>query len=808
MEKEYYITVNTTPIKRKFTKKEFGKFAKATNQITGVTYNQFVEITEPPRSYLHCPSIYNGIRNNDNWKSQQIFELDFDSGITPKEVLDRFKKWEITPNIIYYTLKSTEYAPRFRVVLIVDEEISDKDQAQFIRDGLLKLFPEADKQCKDAARIFYGGKKTEKVSKTEIPLFNLLNIISTVMISNDNLQTRKLKKNKYSILDKYKNTDISAFSQLSHPDRREFLEKYKKNKFDFEKAEENLKILQDFKSGIHLKYAVLFGMATNFIHVLGGINYMKKIMEKNNAASKTHYNDDDFATLKSVNYYGYLPSRIENWSPYSEDADYTDIIDAVRLSRGKLDIYEPINRVSLKEVEQAFWSNINDVLKEDDHNIHIIQAPVAIGKTEHLTQLNNVTICFPTHKLKREVCERMRVEYDFVPEFPTFLKDTFNIKIQQLFNIGLSEDVNRLLKVIAYKPEQVDAQEIDIQCAQTYLKDIKKAKHSSKTILTTHIRGIYDQHIHNTLIFDEDPISELLSIKTVNLDDLKLLGSNCINKDGINNVINYIERAEANVVKESKFFNLKIEDVKAIIDTTNIDSNVIQFFSSKCFIRDKQNPDTIQYMVQRTLPANKKIIILSATAIPELYQRMFGDRVRVYTTPEPIHKGNIKQDISKSYSRTSLKSKSTNIPELDKALNYQKVITFKKYKGQFENADKEIHLENTAGYDHLKNVNCAVVGTPHKSEIVYKLYAFAMSLPVNSLNWQLQERRVEWKGMRFNFMTYEDKDLQALQLGLIESELIQAAGRARTLRYDCTVTILSDLPLRMTTEFFNLNSES
>jgi len=43
--------------------------------------------------------------------------------------------------------------------------------------------------------------------------------------------------------------------------------------------------------------------------------------------------------------------------------------------------------------------------------------------------------------------------------------------------------------------------------------------------------------------------------------------------------------------------------------------------------------------------------------------------------------------------------------------------------------------------------------------------------------------------------------MQQLQLSLIESELIQAAGRARALREDADVDIYANLPLRITQNF-------
>jgi hypothetical protein len=38
--------------------------------------------------------------------------------------------------------------------------------------------------------------------------------------------------------------------------------------------------------------------------------------------------------------------------------------------------------------------------------------------------------------------------------------------------------------------------------------------------------------------------------------------------------------------------------------------------------------------------------------------------------------------------------------------------------------------------------------------------------------------------------------MQQLQLHLIENELLQAIGRARLVREDCTVTVLNNLPIQ------------
>ena len=97
----------------------------------------------------------------------------------------------------------------------------------------------------------------------------------------------------------------------------------------------------------------------------------------------------------------------------------------------------------------------------------------------------------------------------------------------------------------------------------------------------------------------------------------------------------------------------------------------------------------------------------------------------------------------------------------------------------------------------MKGENIAVVGTPHQPEWIYKLFAF--SLP--GLNFDIDARlkpgtTVEHNGWRFRFNTYEDEVLRAIQFYMIESQSEQAVGRARLLRCDCTVYLLSNLPLR------------
>ena len=83
----------------------------------------------------------------------------------------------------------------------------------------------------------------------------------------------------------------------------------------------------------------------------------------------------------------------------------------------------------------------------------------------------------------------------------------------------------------------------------------------------------------------------------------------------------------------------------------------------------------------------------------------------------------------------------------------------------------------------------------------YLLLASALGIDYKNAGTQLSMQKVEWNGFRFMFNSFESKELQEIQLSLIESDLIQAVGRNRTLREDVKTFLFSNLPLRLVNEF-------
>jgi hypothetical protein len=804
MEKKYLLTIDPTRQSRKPNKWEYNKISNQITLVTGLTSEQIVTYTAQPFSFSFCTAILKGTRNNKNWTGQQTFMIDFDSGVKPKEIIDRLSEFGIIVNIIYYTFSHTEDHPRFRIVILLEEPIYEYWLADYIRKGLVKGLAGCDTKCKDAARMFLGGIRSEELSKEHTDVLDLYNFSSIQLVAGDNLQTRKLKKNDtfYNIYNRSTSFTAKKENSQNNDPRLEYLRFNKTKDFDFEVAKNKVKIVSDFASGIELKYKKLFGLATNLIHVKGGEKFMKETMHHFNSLGKTEYKNEDFAIIPTIKYYDYLPERLERYSPYTEDHNFTDVIDAVKKPRGELQIINPLNKIKLPEAEAILNSEFEKVIKSNDNNIYIFKTQTAIGKTSKIIGLEKTILAFPTHDLKSEISERMNIDYIVVPEIPTFNDELINEKIKIFYNIGLNKEVYKLINIIAYFLD-ADYSEKDREIARNYLKNINESNNASKTVLTTHLRALFDQYNHNTVVFDEDPINSILSIKKFELSDLIRLEQLANDREPITQLIDLIRTTESGVITPINQNFIDKKEISKLVSNYHTKSNLLQFFNAVTFCKDKLNPNIIHYQIKRDIPNNKKIIIMSATPQIEVYKSLYGDRVKIIDIPLAENKGKIIQLTKNGYSRSYLKN--NKVPELIEQIGDRQVITFQKHKNIFPTAHQLVHFGNCEGYDFLNGVDLNVIGTPHKNELNYLFIAHTIGIDLSGINLELQDLKIDWNGFRFRFTTYEDERLRKIQLESIEAELVQAIGRARSLRTNAEVIVYSNLPLQITDKF-NLNS--
>ena len=762
--------------------------------VVEVTPESFLEMVTQPNGYSFTPAIFNGTRSNKNWKEQSVFALDYDSGITPDEVLAVFKDIGIVPNVLYYSFSDTPELRKFRLVFFLDTVITDKEDRDYIQKGLMSVV-ECDKACKDSARLYFGGIEGKVLNSDPIDYFILYNAVISAIITKDGGQTRNVRPLLSDNGDDI-NTPLKVAEVLR--DNKVYISTQGNCKkpgsisLDLTEIVGDVLILNDFVMGEWLTYPQLLGLATNLHWVRGGLKFMKDTMDKWNSEGKTQYTENNYNLLKNIRKQSYKPMMLKNFSPYEEDHKYHNILDA-HDSVGKIKVFSKRENITLEEATEAMTTKFKEVIESDDKNVTLFKLPTAIGKTRELTKLKGVTIALPTNALKDEVYERMEVPAVKTPALPEFSSGVSD-NLLKLYNMGLVDLARKYITKVSKGRDE------DAELAKQYLYELNKAYSSSHTVVTTHTRAMFSEFKHDTIIFDEDPIDNILEVKSTTVGDfvaVRGIQEELFDDSPFSRIIRELTALNPGKVTESELHDINVETMVPKMIDANIDTDLIGLLGSSYMMANEKNPNIIYYIMRKRVP-EKKIIIMSASASTTIYKRLFNERFVAHDISNVEHKGKVIQHTTRSYSRASLES---GLKDLNEKLDGNPTITFKEYAGKIKGGVTDMYFGNVSGYDRLKGKNINVVGTPHRNNAAYLLMAAELIEEATTLDMGFGFQRVDWNGFRFKFMAYSNKELRDIQLGMIEGDLIQAVGRARALREDCTVNLYSNLPLRVTTQF-------
>lgn len=103
--------------------------------------------------------IVNGqiVKDADGHKVKRALRPGEAGYLDPVDALDRCERLQLAPMCLYFTMgaKCPEW-PKYRIVFDMGEQL-DQDTAQAVIQSLLAAFPEADPQCKNCNRLYYGG---------------------------------------------------------------------------------------------------------------------------------------------------------------------------------------------------------------------------------------------------------------------------------------------------------------------------------------------------------------------------------------------------------------------------------------------------------------------------------------------------------------------------------------------------------------------------------------------------------------------------------------------------------------------------
>lgn len=158
------------------TKPDTKKLGKITRDMqadtpTELTAAEFCEAVGNGATW--CGGVYSA-DGKPGWgafRGQQLFGLDFDNAetagcekrraadpVTPARLRGKLEELGLYGFCMYQTFSSTVEWPRLRLVVAASEPARDEAEAREIILRLLAAFPEADAQCKNPNRLFFGGK--------------------------------------------------------------------------------------------------------------------------------------------------------------------------------------------------------------------------------------------------------------------------------------------------------------------------------------------------------------------------------------------------------------------------------------------------------------------------------------------------------------------------------------------------------------------------------------------------------------------------------------------------------------------------
>ena len=816
--------------------------AKPSGKETALINKRFHEVTSDYRTIaagigelgmtFAAASFYHK-RTNDEFKQEQIFALDFDSGITFEEIKARLSQYHLPILFAYKTFSWKPEYEKFRVVMGFSHVAADLFTAQSIILILMEMFPECDKACKDPARMFYGGKGLLYLNDEDVQFSpeQLLLSFDAYMRNQYGQKhyTEHLKKfyqKNHIVTDKKGRIPVTASEEIaglnvfiikSEAPHRQYLKNdsfYDENdtvqkrrtvvkSFDWTALYDCCELFRNFKDGKeYYYYPELFHIALNLCCVDGGRTKFMEILHSQQNQEHDSYFDDSKTdwknTLNDIIKHEYLPKNCNNCH-YAEKCSHSvNMISTANPSSHDVKILERREYCSIEEAEESLIQNFMLALSNHDNKIKIIIAQTGIGKTAaYIDMIKNTDESFmivvPSHDLADEIYDRAISSginnIISAPRLPV-LSDEIQQEIDHYYNIGAGElaiqEYRELLKTL-------DKNSSDYMAVRHYLDKIDDVLKFKGHIIITHQRFLYLSPLSKTLenhriIIDEDILTSVFSVKAADKSDIKKL----LNKSFIKsnhpayNRLKYIYHSNGMMQFD---YGITLYAEKAdISEMKDIDGNVLELLLSKEVIADK---NTVSYLNVKELPY-QEIIIMSATINPELYRMMMPDReIQVYQCKEAAYMGKIIQHTDNTYSRGNMRRDTSLIEKLKKECSSHEVITFAEFERIFKT---KYHFGGVEGLDTLKGKNLYIIGTPNVNDVVYQLYGMRIGISKSEIKADMKKLRVQHNGYDFSLYTYENSVMQTIQMWFIESLLEQAVGRARLLRYDCDVEVYSGFP--------------
>lgn len=613
----------------------------------------------------------------------------------------------------------------------------------------------------------------------------------------------------------------------------------KENKYrlQFDQCASNCKLLDDFINGKEkLNHMQRFMIATNLDKIKAGLKLMDETMEKYYPQKSVLKWKCDKKYLN----YPYPMSCQEDLCPYYKEcmriSTQKNIIGHL-LNDRRVIVNEQEQFDTLDNVKNLFAENLERAFLSSQRGIHMLKGQTALGKTTMIGELirkypdKRILIAEPLNKMKNEIyddlkhiCSELHITIGVTASVreSIYFDKVEKEEYMDLHERGLHMEACKMIKDKLKDVKEKHPDYIDEINELARISDGIYSCNDDQIVITTHamLLNISEKLLQSfdAVIIDED----ILYLQI--LCNIKHISENILQKVAEVNCFPYSEiakkmlRAKPNVYYKSNWvgkyrYTRSISDLQnndrdywneddtedEIINTGYNDNvNDLTKAGSYICIEDKEGKRTYQYFCVAELPENIKYILLSATADEEIYESYFQGKMDIvkYNYKYARYIGKLKQFTYHSLGRKDIASKQvlydfvkayTGNPEID-------FISFKSEEEKHYLNKYGIHFGNAVGINDMKGKDIAIIGTFFKHPVAYMLpccYIYES----NSVNGdKLKRQRVEYKGRNFLIMAFSNENLRNFQMYSLESEMEQCIGRARLLRYNCTVYLFSAFP--------------
>lgn len=564
-------------------------------------------------------------------------------------------------------------------------------------------------------------------------------------------------------------------------------------------------LFREFETGERdMTHDELFALATNLIQVETGLRRFKEIQAEHPEFYDNERREKWNRHLSYIRQQEYKPFSCGSFCPYHEKCNHgTNILSTVRPKPGMMERIPGYSEefYSLEEVQDDTYKAISKAYHAEDSMVHIIKSQVGAGKSYSYLQLmaenpdDRFLVAASTNLLKNELYHKaiqMDIEVCKTPsldEIKDEIPDKVRRRIERFHQSGQHQLVHPYIeKVLKAK---------DVPCLRKYMKQREALRNFKGNVVTTHryLLNMDEKRLreYGAIIIDEDIIfkSIIPNQGEVPVAKLEKLLEKTNDSRLSQKIKSLLRRAKDKSCIELDSFEWEDKDDELYSFDLPSFCRAEQFYVRRSDKEPNLKEDTVVFLKPVSFK-DVKYIMVSATVDERICRTYFGwDRVDFYECKRAKYMGPLHQYPGKSMSRSSIASDSGIVRRLMKRfdMDEERVITFMQ-----ENIGP-LHFGNTDGSNILEGKDILVVGTPYHADFLYKLAAFTMGLDFDE-DEEVGPQVVTHNGYRFRFTTFQNEDLQHLQFWMIESELEQAAGRARLLRNPCNVHLFSNFPLR------------